>query len=72
MPDQNNAIAALSVTPHLVVHLGYQRARGIPQPQPAALGLAVDFGRRTVGGQDDDGAGRHLVQLIHEGRAAFA
>ena len=53
----------------LVVDLAHQRAGGVDDRQVAAAGrLLADLGRDAVGGEDDDGSGRHLVELLHEDR----
>ena len=72
MADQHDLAALGGVAPALVVHLGDQRAGGVDHRQVPLGGQLLDPLGDAMGGEDRHRAGRDLVQLVDEHRAAGA
>ena len=68
--DQQDVVVVGGEPLGLVVDLGHQRAGRVDGLEPALLGLPVHLGRDAVGGEHHGLAGRHLVELLDEDRAA--
>jgi hypothetical protein len=68
--DQHHPGPLAAVAGDLQVHLGHQGAGRIEDPQPARLRLVADIAGDPVGAEDHGPAGRHLIELVDEDRAA--
>ncbi len=72
MADQHDLTPLGGVAPALVMHLGDQRAGGVDHRQAALGGQLLDTLGHAMGAEHGHRAGRHLVQLVDEHRAAGA
>src|SRR5690606_6940381 len=66
VPAQGDVVVRLGEADRCLVDLGDQRAGGVDGGEAAALGLLVDDGRHTVGGEHHDVARRDLLRLFDE------
>jgi hypothetical protein len=69
--DQQDVVVLGGEPARLVVHLGDQRAGRVDGAQAAAFRVEADLGGDAVRGEHHDRAGRHLVDLRDEDRAAL-
>jgi hypothetical protein len=70
--DQHHVAAGATVARDFQMDLGHQRTGGVEHLQAASGGLGAHRLRDAVGAEDDGGVVRHLVQFLHEHRAALA
>ncbi len=68
--DQQDVVVLACEALGLVVDLGDQRAGGVDRLELPLGRLPVDLGRDAVGREHHGRAGRHLVELLDEHRAA--
>jgi hypothetical protein len=64
--DQHDVVVALGEAAGLGVDLAHQRAGGVDHDEVPLGGAATDLGRDAVSGEHERGAGRDVVDLLHE------
>lgn len=72
VPDEGDGKGLGGVGAGLGVDLADEGAGGVDDLKPAGLGLGADGGGDAVRREEDAGAARHLIQVVHEAGAAGA